>query len=62
MSPNTPPLTEGDRVRATHRPGFPHGTVAKMLDGDFVLVRWDGDVLETAHAGELTKIEPNSTR
>ena len=55
-------MSEGDRVRATHRPGFPHGTVVKLLESGFVLVRWDGNVLETAHAGELTKIEASSPR
>jgi hypothetical protein len=61
MSPITPTLTPGDRVRASHRPGFPDGTVVKILEGGFVLVRWDGDVLETAHPRELTKLAPDST-
>ncbi len=47
----------GDRVRARSRPGFPAVTVVKLMDGGFVLVRWDGDVLETAHHSELVKID-----
>ena len=50
-------LIEGDRVRAKHRDPFPHGTVIKVLELGFVLIRWDGDVLETAHHRELTKAE-----
>lgn len=48
---------EGDRVVATARPGFPPGTVIKRMDRGFLLVRWDGDVLETAHHLELTKVD-----
>ena len=51
-------FAEGDRVRATHRDSFPSGTVIKVLELGFVLIRWDGDVLETAHYHELTKIDP----
>jgi hypothetical protein len=51
----------GDRVRATNRPGFPAGTVVKLMDGGYLLVRWDGDVLETAHCSELAKIAGEST-
>lgn len=43
----------GDRVRAKNRPGFPQGTVAQLLDGGFVLVRWQGDLLETAHHDDI---------
>ena len=50
-------LREGDRVRAPSRSDFPEGTVVKLLDAGYVLVRWDGDVLETAHARELTRVE-----
>jgi len=57
MTSDVPTLKDGDRVRAAHRAGFPDGTVMKILDGGFVLVRWDGDVLETAHPRELTKIQ-----
>jgi hypothetical protein len=53
-------LKDGDRVRAAHRTGFPDGTVMKILDAGYVLVRWDGDVLETAHPRELTKIQSTS--
>lgn len=48
-------LAEGDRVRAPRRPQFPHGTVVKLMDSGYVIVRWDGDVLETAHYSELEK-------
>ena len=50
-------LAIGDRVRAFRRPGFPNGTVLKLLDPGFVLVRWDGDALETAHHSELAILE-----
>lgn len=46
---------EGDRVAAPSRPAFPLGTVIRVMDLGFLLVRWDGDVLETAHHLELTK-------
>lgn len=59
MSDASPDFREGDRVRAPRRVAFPDGTVIKVLDG-YVLVRWDGDVLETAHPRELTKIVPGS--
>jgi hypothetical protein len=48
---------EGDRVAAHSRPNFPRGTVVKRMDLGFVLVRWDGDVLETAHFAELTRVD-----
>ena len=48
-------FAEGDRVRAPRRPQFPRGTVVKLMDEGFLLVRWDGDVLETAHYSELEK-------
>jgi hypothetical protein len=48
---------EGDRVAAPSRPGFPKGTILKLMDLGFVLVRWDGNVLETAHHLELAKAE-----
>lgn len=50
-------FAEGDRVSALSRPGFPSGTVIKLMDQGFLLVRWDGDVLETAHHRELTKAD-----
>ncbi len=49
---------EGDRVAATSRPGFPKGTVMKLMDQGYLLVRWDGDVLETAHHLEITRDQP----
>jgi hypothetical protein len=55
--PSKSDFAEGDRVSAISRPGFPSGTVLKLMDQGFVLVRWDGDVLETAHHRELTKAD-----
>ncbi|HEX7114985.1 MAG TPA: hypothetical protein VF193_07620 [Steroidobacter sp.] len=57
MDSPAPSFHEGDRVYAPGRPGFPHGTVAKLMKHGYVLVRWDGDVLETAHQSELSKAE-----
>jgi hypothetical protein len=48
-------FAEGDRVMAPSRPGFPAGTVVKLLTQGHVLVRWDGNVLETASHGELDR-------
>ncbi len=48
------------KATACARPGveqFPRGTVVKLLDKGFLLVRWDGDVLETAHYSELEKAD-----
>jgi hypothetical protein len=50
------PFAEGDRVRAARRPEFPDGTVLRLMDLGYLLIRWDSDVLETAHHSELTKI------
>ena len=50
-------FTNGDRVVAISRPGFPTGTIVKRMEGGFVLVHWDGDVLETAHFAELAKVQ-----
>jgi hypothetical protein len=47
---------EGDRVRAANRDDFPFGTVVKLLDLGVILIRWDGNVLETAHHRELVKL------
>jgi hypothetical protein len=59
--PGTPHVFhEGDRVRALSRRDFPQGTVVKLLDAGYVLVRWDGDVLETAHSSELAGVESAS--
>lgn len=49
----------GDRVCAATRPGFPLGTVVQLLDDHYVLVRWDGDVLETADYRQLHKVSPD---
>jgi hypothetical protein len=43
----------GDRVRAPRRPGFPEGTVMELLAGGFLLVRWGGQLLETAHHSDI---------
>jgi hypothetical protein len=48
---------EGDRVRAQRRRDFPLGTVVKLMALGFVLVHWDGDVLETAHHSDLAKAD-----
>ena len=48
-------FVEGDRVMAPSRPGFPAGTVVKLLTHGYVLVRWDGNVLETASHSELER-------
>jgi hypothetical protein len=48
----------GNSVRALRRPEFPEGTVVQLLDGGFVLVRWHGDLLETAHCGDLEHANP----
>ncbi len=49
-------FTPGDRVCADARPGFPEGTVESILDDIYLLVRWDGDVLETADRRKLRKL------
>ena len=48
---------EGDRVAAISRRDFPMGTVVKVLDRGFLLVRWDGDALETALCSAVTRCE-----
>jgi hypothetical protein len=58
MSNEKQAFTEGDRVRAIHREAFPAGTVIKVLELGFLLIRWDGDVLETAHHHDLAKVDP----
>jgi len=50
----------GDRVHAPRRAGFPHGTVVTVFSAGLVLVRWDGDVLETADPHEIEKIAESS--
>ncbi|MBB6091828.1 hypothetical protein HNQ60_000674 [Povalibacter uvarum] len=50
-------IAEGHRVASTTRPEFPKGTVLRILDQGYVLVRWDGDVLETAHHRDLMRID-----
>jgi hypothetical protein len=51
-------LATGDAVRALRRPGFPEGTIIQLLDDGFVLVRWRGDLLETAHCKDIEAVSP----
>ena len=46
----------GDRVRALRRPAFPEGTVVELLAGGFLLVRWGGQLLETAHHSDVASL------
>lgn len=48
-------LKVGDQVRAIRRADFPRGTVVQILDGGFILVRWDGQLLETAHYSDVER-------
>ena len=43
-------------MRARNRPEFPDGTVLRVMDLGYLLIRWDSNVLETAHYTELTKV------
>jgi hypothetical protein len=43
----------GDQVRALRRADFPRGTIVQLLDDGFLLVRWNGQLLETAHHSDL---------
>ena len=47
----------GDRVASISRRSFPLGTVVKHMELGYLLVRWDGDILETAHHRELVKAD-----
>jgi hypothetical protein len=47
----------GDKVRALRRLDFPDGTVVQLLEGGFVLVRWHGDLLETAHHTDIQRVD-----
>ena len=47
-------------MRAPRRAQFPQGTVIKLMDSGYLLVRWDGDVLETAHHSELEQVSGKS--
>ncbi|MBL8266636.1 hypothetical protein [Steroidobacter sp.] len=49
-------FAEGDRVRAKNRAEFPDGTVLRLMDLGYLLIRWDSDTLETAHHSELTQL------
>src|SRR5262249_27753264 len=50
-------FTEGDRVVAPARPGFPAGTVLKLMTQGYLLVRWDANVLESSFHTELDRVE-----
>jgi hypothetical protein len=54
--PESDAFKPGDRVCADARPGFPPGTVERIMDDIYLLVRWDGDVLETADRRKLRKL------
>jgi len=43
----------GDTVRARRRVDFPFGVVEQLLEEGFLLVRWEGQLLETAHHSDL---------
>ncbi|MDY6946478.1 MAG: hypothetical protein SXG53_12215 [Pseudomonadota bacterium] len=58
MSATSHDFAEGDRVRARKRPQFPDGTVLRVMNLGYLLIRWDSDVLETAHHLELAKTPP----
>lgn len=58
MSKPAHDFAEGDRVRALSRPEFPDGTVLKLMELGYLLIRWDSNVLETAHYSELSKLDP----
>jgi hypothetical protein len=45
----------GDPVRALRRADFPAGTVVQLLDGGFLLIRWNGQLLETAHHSDVER-------
>jgi adenine/guanine phosphoribosyltransferase-like PRPP-binding protein len=57
MDEHTHDFAAGDRVVAPARPGFPAGTVMKLMTQGYVLVRWDGNVLETTYHCELDKAD-----
>lgn len=44
-------------MRAARRAKFPDGTVLKLMDLGYLLIRWDSDVLETAHYSEVQKAD-----
>lgn len=53
-------FAEGDRVLARNRPQFPDGTVLRVMDLGYLLVRWDSNLLETAHYTELARANGHS--
>lgn len=61
MSYTSHSFAEGDRVRARRRAEFPDGTVLRLMDLGYLLIRWDSDVLETAHYSELAKAGDSSS-
>ena len=44
-------------MRAPRRAEFPDGTVLRLMDLGYLLIRWDSNVLETAHYAELAKLD-----
>jgi hypothetical protein len=47
----------GDRVRARRRPDFPDGTILQVLSDSYLLVQWNGTLLETVHHDDIVHIE-----
>ncbi|HYM35528.1 MAG TPA: hypothetical protein VET48_09040 [Steroidobacteraceae bacterium] len=46
----------GDRVCAKNRTQFPDGIIVRLLDKGFLLVRWNGNLLETVYHTEIELI------
>ena len=57
MNPNSHPFKVGDRVCAKRRVEFPDGVIVQVLDKDYLLVRWNGNLLETVHRTDIERIE-----
>ena len=57
MEKPTHTFAVGDRVRALRRTEFPQGIVVQVLDGGFVLVHWQGYLLETAHHSDIERVD-----
>jgi hypothetical protein len=57
MDSRTHLFRSGDRALAKHRPEFPHGTVVQLLDKGFLVVHWDGELLETVHHTNIERHE-----
>lgn len=59
-SADDPSFDKGQRVASATRAEFPLGTVLRPLGGGYVLVQWDGNILETAHHRDLRRIDLES--